>query len=85
MSRTAVFGIQIVGPFEIHNNITDLNVSRPQTSGILIHTVNKHKGLVFKCHLNTVQPNYLNTRQMDAILFIYVLVEYSNGGLVHRI
>ena len=35
-------------------------------------------GLVFECHLNTGQPNHLNTAQMDAILFSYVLVWYSN-------
>ena len=29
-------------------------------------------GLVFKCHLNT--------RQIDTILFYYVMVRYSNGG-----
>ena len=33
---------------------------------------------VFKCYLGTGQPNHLNTRQMDAILFSYV-VRYSNG------
>ena len=26
-------------------------------------------GPVFKCHLNTGQPNHLNTGQMDTILF----------------
>ena len=31
-------------------------------------------GLVFKCHLNTRQPNHLNTGQTDAILFSFVLV-----------
>ena len=36
-------------------------------------------GLVFECHLNTVKPNHLNNGQMDAILFSYVLVQYSNG------
>ena len=36
--------------------------------------------LNFECHLNTRQPNHLNTRQMDAILFSYVLVRFSNGG-----
>ena len=36
-------------------------------------------GLVFECHLNTGQPNHLNTGQMDAILFSFVLVQYSNG------
>ena len=36
-------------------------------------------GLVFKCHLNMGQPNELNTIQMDAILFSYVMVWYSNG------
>ena len=35
-------------------------------------------GQVFKCHLNTGQLNHLNTGQMDAILFSYVLVPYSN-------
>ena len=35
-------------------------------------------GLVFECHLNTGQPNHLNIRQMDAILFPYPLVWYSN-------
>ena len=33
----------------------------------------------FECHLNTGQPNQLNTVQMDAISFSYVLVQYSNG------
>ena len=28
--------------------------------------------MVFEYHLNTGQPNYLNTGQMDAILFSYV-------------
>ena len=37
-------------------------------------------GLEFKCHLNTRQPNHLNTGQMNAILFSYVLVWYSNDG-----
>ena len=39
-------------------------------------------GPVFKWHLNnriTGQPDHLNTRKMDAILFSYVLVWYSNG------
>ena len=36
-------------------------------------------GLVSECHLNTGQPNHLNTGQMDAILFSYVLVQYLNG------
>ena len=36
-------------------------------------------GLVFECHLNTGQPDHLNARQMDAILFSYVLVQYLNG------
>ena len=31
--------------------------------------------------LSTLQQNHLNTRQMDAILFSYVLVRYSNGWL----
>ena len=35
-------------------------------------------GLVFECHLNTGRPNHLNARQMDAILFSYVLVWFSN-------
>ena len=35
--------------------------------------------LAFYCHLNTGQPNHLNTEQLDAILFSYVLVWYSNG------
>ena len=35
--------------------------------------------LVFECHLNTEQPNHLNTGLMDAILFSYVLVQYLNG------
>ena len=35
-------------------------------------------GLVFKCHLNTGQPNHLNTGQMDAILFSYILVWNSD-------
>ena len=34
---------------------------------------------VFECHLNTGQPNHLNARQMDAILFSYVLILYSSG------
>ena len=41
-------------------------------------------GLVFKCHLNTGQPHHLKTGQIDAILFSYVLVLYSNGRSVHR-
>ena len=36
-------------------------------------------GLVFECHWNKGQPNHLNTKQMDAILFSYVLVWYLNG------
>ena len=36
-------------------------------------------GLVIKCHLNTGQPNHWNTRQMDTILFSYVLFQYLNG------
>ena len=35
-------------------------------------------GLVIKCHLNTNQPEHLNTGQMDAILFSYVWVQYLN-------
>ena len=35
--------------------------------------------LVFKCHMKTGQPIHLNTWQMDAILFSYVLVWYWNG------
>ena len=34
---------------------------------------------VFECHLNTGQPDHLSTKQMDTILFSYVLVWYSNG------
>ena len=46
----------------------------------------KLNGPVFKCHSNTGQPDHLNTGKMDAILFCYVLVRYSNGrsSLVHR-
>ena len=33
-------------------------------------------GLVFECYLNTRQPKHLNTGQMDAILFSYLLVCY---------
>ena len=33
-------------------------------------------GPVFKCHLNTGQPDNFNIKQMDAILFSYVLVRY---------
>ena len=42
-------------------------------------------GPVFKFHLNTTQPDHLNTGQMDgillmdAILFSYVLVQYLNS------
>ena len=36
-------------------------------------------GLVFECHLNTGQPDHLNTKQMDSILFSYVMVRNSNG------
>ena len=36
-------------------------------------------GLVLESHLNTGQCNHLNTRQMDATFFSYVLVWYSNG------
>ena len=36
-------------------------------------------GPEFKCHLNTQQPNHLNTGQMNAILFSYELVRYSSG------
>ena len=36
-------------------------------------------GLVFKCHLNTGQPDHLNPRKLGAILFSYVMVRYSNG------
>ena len=36
-------------------------------------------GLVFEWHLKTGEPNHLNTLQMDAILFSYVLVWYLNG------
>ena len=35
-------------------------------------------GPVFKCHLNTRQPNHLNTEAKDAILFSYELVQYQN-------
>ena len=35
--------------------------------------------LVFEGHFNARQPDHLNTRQIDAILFSYVLVCYSNG------
>ena len=31
---------------------------------------------LFQCHLNISQVDHLNTRQMDAILFSYVLVQY---------
>ena len=36
-------------------------------------------GLVFEWHLNTGQPNHLNTGQTDAILFSNVQVQYKNG------
>ena len=36
-------------------------------------------GPIFKCQLNSGQPNHLNTGQMDTILFSYVMVQYSNG------
>ena len=36
-------------------------------------------GMVVECHLKTGQPNHLNTGQMGAILFSYVLVQYLNG------
>ena len=36
-------------------------------------------GPAFKCHLNSGQPDHLNTRQMDNILFSYLLSWYLNG------
>ena len=47
-------------------------------------------GPVLKCHLKTGQPYHLNTEQMEAILFSYVLVRYSNGrscteDIAHRL
>ena len=42
-------------------------------------------GPVFECHLNTGQPDHLNAEQMDAILFSYELVQYSNGRLTIQI
>ena len=41
-------------------------------------------GLVFKCHLNTRQPNHLNTGQMDFILFSYELVGIQKVSQVHK-
>ena len=35
-------------------------------------------GPALQCHLNTGQPDHLKTGQMDAILFSYILVWYSN-------
>ena len=35
-------------------------------------------GPVFKCYLNTRQQVHFNTGQMDAILFSFVLIRYSN-------
>ena len=43
------------------------------------HMRSNAKWCVFKCHLNTGEPNHLNTGQMDAILFSDVLVWYLNG------
>ena len=34
--------------------------------------------LVFKCHLNTGQPDHMNTRQLDATLFSHTLIWYLN-------
>ena len=55
--------------------------SEYQTCSVFIWSKKKLDAayLVFKCHLNTRQPDYLNTRQMEAILFSYVLVRYLNG------
>ena len=36
-------------------------------------------GPVFEFCLNNGQPDYLNTEQMDAILFSYAMVWYMNG------
>ena len=36
-------------------------------------------GQVLECHMNTRWPDHLNTGQMGAILFSFVLVRYSNG------
>ena len=36
-------------------------------------------GPVFECHLNTGQQDHLNTGQMDATMFSFLLVRYSNG------
>ena len=36
-------------------------------------------GPVFECHLNSKQPDHLNTRKIDNILFSYVLIRYLNG------
>ena len=36
-------------------------------------------GEVFEYHLNTSQPDHLNTGQMGAMLFYFVLVWFSNG------
>ena len=38
-------------------------------------------GLVFECHLNTGQPNHLNTGQMAAILFLM----YWSGARMVRL
>ena len=41
--------------------------------------------LALESHLNTGQPNHLNTRQIDAILFSYVFLCIQMVGLVDRI
>ena len=42
-------------------------------------------GLVFERYLNTGQPDNLNTGQMDAILFSYVLVRYMKWFSTYHI
>ena len=51
----------------------DLNTELVQYSN------GQKKRLDANCHLNTGQPKYLFTRQMDSIFFSYLLVRYLNS------
>ena len=55
-----------------------INTESKEVTGILLWDLSAAL-LLFKCHLNTRQPDHLNTGQMDALSFSYVLVPYSNG------
>ena len=57
----------------------NLNTAGSEFSIQMIDQRLEAKWYEFKCHLNTRQPDHLNTRLLDAILFSYALVWYSNG------